>query len=167
MGEKKEMIVSIPIEKWQIERAQKQTDLMPKELKNSIRHGKGTFIGKLGEQVIAKYLGIDLPIDTYNYDMIYKNKKIEVKTKEIKVPIVTSEYECSISDYNPNQKCDYYAFLRILNDYSKAWICGFISREAYFKKATFRRKNEYEKSNNFTFKCDCYNLPYSELEMKI
>jgi len=160
-------MIEVFIEKQQIEKAKEQRDLMPKELKNSIRHGEGTLIGKLGEQVIAKYLGIELPKDTYNYDMTYKNKKIEVKTKETTVPYVKSYYECSISNANPNQKCDYYAFLRILNDHSKAWICGFISKEDFFKKATYHKKGELDDSNNFTFKWDCYNLPYRELEMTI
>lgn len=166
MGEKK-MIISMPIEEWQKERAKKQRDLMPNELKNSIRHGEGTLIGKLGEQVIATYLGIEMPIDTYNYDMVYKEKKIEVKTKETSVSFVHPSFECSISNYNPNQKCDYYAFLRIFTDHSKAWVCGFISKKDFFKKATLHKKGEIDNSNNFTFKCDCYNLPYSELEMKI
>lgn len=160
-------MIEVDIEEWQKNNAQIQTDLMPKELKNSIRHGKGTFIGKLGEQVIAKYLGISLPIDTYNYDMIYKGKKIEVKTKETTVPFVKLHYECSISDFNPNQMCDYYAFLRILNDYSKAWICGFILKKEYFEKAKFHKKGDIDDSNNFTFKCDCHNLSYSDLEEKI
>lgn len=161
------MIVGIPIEEWQIERAKKQTDLMPKELKNSIRHGEGTFIGKLGEQVIAKYLGIDTPIDTYNYDMMYGDKRIEVKTKETTVPFVKPNYECSVNGANPNQNCDYYAFIRILSDHSRAWICGFISRKEYFEKAKFHKKGDHDPSNNFTFHATSYNLPCSELEMKI
>ena len=131
------------------------------KLKNSITEGRGNIIGFLGEELIKKYLGIQ-DNNTYEYDLIYKNKKLEVKTKARTVE-PRPFYNATVSSYNPNQKCDYYIFTSVLKDYSFGWICGFISKHDFFENAVFNKKGDYE-SNTFKFRSDCYNIQYDKLK---
>ena len=131
-------------------------------LNNSITKGRGNVYGFLGELITANFLGVDLS-NTYDYDIIYKDTKIDVKTKK-----VSSEpkphYECSIANLNTKQKCDVYVFTRVLKDMSKGWILGFLTKEDYFNKATFLKRGNIDPSNNWTVKTDCFNLSISNLK---
>ena len=44
------------------------------------------------------------------------------------------------------------------------WILGYLSKEDYFKKATFLKKGTVDPSNGWTVSTDCYNLPISDLK---
>ena len=89
------------------------------------------------------------------------NKKIEVKSKTCK-SIPKSNYEGSIPSYY-KQKCDYYVFNRILNDFKTIWIMGFISKEDFENKRRKIRKGETDQSNGLVFKENAYNIFYHEL----
>ena len=104
-----------------IELAEKMSKSMG-TLNNSITKGQGNIVG-------AEYLDIILD-NTYDYDLIYKNKKIDVKSKKVTTP-PKSYYECSIAALNTKQKCDLYIFTRITKDLSKGWILGYLDKENY------------------------------------
>ncbi len=133
-------------------------------LRNSITKGHGNIAGFLGEELLlAAYPQIQRN-NTYEHDMIIGDYSIEVKCKRqsaLNPPPL--HYEASITDYNPNQKTNVYFFCRVSNCYKKGWIIGWIRKSEYFKMAKFHRKGDLDPSNNFIFKCDCYNLPYSAL----
>ena len=132
-------------------------------LKNSIMNGSRNFIGFLGEEIMMDYLNVENSCNTYDYDIIYEGKKFEVKTK-----LTTVEpqpyYDCSIAAYNVKQSCDYYAFIRVKKDLSKAWVLGTKKKDDYFKEARFLKKGQKDGNNNFTVRADCYNLQISQLE---
>ena len=130
-------------------------------LNNSIRKGEGGLVAYIGEEVAKSVLNGDIK-DTYDYDIIYQNTKVDVKTKERTVA-PKSYYECSVADFNTKQACDEYAFVSVLNTLKEAWYLGKISKLDFYKKATFHRKGEIDTDNNFTFKADCYNIPISLL----
>ena len=132
------------------------------QLKNSITKGQGNIHGFLGEIIVSKFLGIEIS-NTYDYDMVFNNTKIDVKTKRVTTP-PKDYYECSVADLNTKQKCDVYVFTRILKDMTKGWILGYLNKEDYFKKATFLKKGMVDPSNGWTVSTDCYNLPISELK---
>ena len=135
-------------------------------IRNSIEKGGGSPAGFLAEIVVARHLGA-IQFNTYQYDLItLSGDTIDVKAKRTRVP-PKPYYECSIAAYNTKQRCDYYAFCRVLNDLRVVWLLGIISKAEYFKKATKRLKGEYDSNNDFTFKVDCYNLPISELPNKL
>ena len=54
-------------------------------LNNSIRHGEGSLVAYIGEEVAKYVLNAEIK-DTYDYDLIYKDTKVDVKTKERTVP---------------------------------------------------------------------------------
>ena len=72
-------------------------------------------------------------------------------------------YDCSVAAFNTKQKCSHYIFTRILNDLSKGWVLGWMSKEDYFTKARFLKKGEQDGDNGFIVKADCYNLPIDKL----
>ena len=143
-----------------LENAKKKADDLGK-LNNSIRAGEGNFIGFLGEEIVKEYLKIG-DSNTYQFDLIFNNKKLEVKTKERTV-MPQPDYNATISNYNSNQQCDYYVFNSVLKDHSKGWICGIMKKTIFYEKAKFNKKGDMETSI-FKFRSNCYNLPLGELD---
>lgn len=103
-------------------------------------------VGYIGERILMKYLGLKNDNDKYHYDLISnKDKKLEVKTITCKFK-PKPDYWCTVNSHDLSgvykQNADYYIFLRILNDYSKGWILGWISCEEFFKKGEFIPKGK-------------------------
>lgn len=133
-------------------------------LNNSITKGDGNLVGYIGQMLVAEYLNAN-ETDTYEYDVEKNGIRFEVKTKRCTSKPRT-DYDCSVSEANAKQKCDYYVFVRVLEDFSKAWILGKKKREDYFGQARFCKKGEKDNKSHlgWTFKADCYNLEISQLE---
>ena len=132
-------------------------------LANSITNGAGNLAGFIGEVVVADELNAKHD-NTYDYDLTLNNTtRVEVKTKRCNSkPLDT--YDCSISAHGTKQKCDMYVFVRVLNDFSKAWILGKIMKDEYFEKAKYHKKGELDPDNKFRFKADCYNVKIHQLD---
>src|ERR1035438_1331717 len=120
-----------------LEKATRRANEIP-VLKNSIRNGDGRLIGCLGEECCHFYFktskeSIMADRSLYNFDLIYNNKKIEVKSKQCySVPRI--DYDGTVYKYNLNQKTDYYLFTRILlNKVTKVplkcYLIGYISKK--------------------------------------
>jgi hypothetical protein len=135
------------------------------KLHNSILRGKGNMSGFIGEQIALQILDGKWD-NTFDYDLVVNDKKVDVKTKQTSVKPLP-HYECSIAKLNTKQKCDAYAFVRILNDFSKGWYLGVLTKEDYYDKATFLRKGDVDPSNNYTVKADCYNVRIDELAKQL
>ena len=127
----------------------------------SITRGKGIVFGFLGEEIARKVLGGE-ENNTRDYDLIVSNKKIDVKTKKTSVAPKLN-YECSVADLTKKQECDYFAFVRVLDDQSKGWFLCVKDRDKYYEEATYLTKGQHDPSNNFTVRANCYNLPISSL----
>jgi hypothetical protein len=151
----------IKILKEDIELARKMSDNMG-ALNNSITKGQGNIIGFLGEIIVAQYLEITLN-NTYDYDLIYNDKKIDVKSKKVSSP-PRDYYECSVAALNIKQKCDLYVFTRIKNDLSEGWILGYLEKEKYLTTSTFLKEGSIDPDNNWKVSTDCYNLPINKLK---
>lgn len=143
-------------------RARKRAAEIPK-LPNSILKGAGRLAACVGEEVALKIFGGEI-VGELDYDIVSaQDKKIEVKTKQRSVEPKPS-YECSVADFNTKQKCDRYAFISVLTDFSAAWYLGSMSRKKFYNKAKFCKKGEVDDSNGFVFRADCYNIKISELD---
>ena len=145
-----------------LERAKELSDFG--KLNNSIRQGDGNLVGCLGELCAlhcTNFGEIELA-NTYDYDLIAGDLNIDVKTKEC-TSKPRLEYDCSVAAFNIKQDCDIYLFVRVLNNYQKGWVLGWIEKYEYFKKAKFFKRGEIDPSNNFTVKADCYNLKIKDL----
>lgn len=147
------------------EEAKIRADKIPPNIKNSIRKGEGRYVGALGEVVFMHYCGgvESTGRSVYHFDVILKDGKVcEVKTKERTVA-PRSTYECSVAKFNDSQECDYYVFASALNDYSKVWLLGYLSREEFKEVAIFRKEGEIDPSNNQTCSADCWNVKINQL----
>lgn len=135
-------------------------------LKGSITRGKGNVFGFLGEQIALSVLGGEL-VNTYDYDLVVpappaEKLKIDVKTKKTSVKPLP-HYECSVADITRKQNCDYFAFIRVLDDQTKGWFLGMKQRNDYFTEATYLHRGDKDPSNNFTVRANCYNMAISYL----
>lgn len=130
-------------------------------LRNSITKGQGNIHGFLGEIITSKFLSSSLN-NTYDYDIVHNNLKIDVKTKRVTTP-PQEHYECSVAALNTKQECDVYVFTRILKDMTSGWLLGYINKEDYFNAALFLKKGHTDPSNNWKVSTDCYNLPINKL----
>ena len=132
------------------------------KLRNSITSGAGNIAGFIGEAIAQQVLGGKLD-NTYDYDLVLDNgTKIDVKTKQTSVKPLDS-YDCSIANLNTKQQCDYYAFVRVKNDFTVGWYLGVYSKELYMRDAVFMKKGTVDPSNGYVVKSDCWNLKISKL----
>jgi len=136
------------------------------KLHNSITGGGGNIVGFIGEAIANEVLGGVLE-NTYDYDLVLPNGiLVDVKTKSTSVaPLPT--YDCSIAAFNPNQKCHYYAFVRVKKDLSVGWYLGVYNKQQYFDDAVFMQKGTIDPSNGYVVKSSCYNLKISQLKETI
>ena len=132
-------------------------------LRNSIISGAGNLAGFIGEAVAQQVMGGVLA-NTYDYDLILCNGlTVDVKTKQTSVkPLET--YECSIAALNTKQDCDYYAFVRVKNDFSVGWFLGVYEKQQYMLDSKYLTKGIIDPDNGYVVKSDCYNLPIHQLK---
>lgn len=158
-------MIKIDITKKMRTNAQKKADDLG-QLKNSIMKGQGNFTGFLGEEIIKSFLSAKSS-NTKDYDISYKKKKYDVKTKlTTKEPL--PDYDCSIASYNTVQKCDGYIFVRIQKDKEDnlvcGWILGWMDKEEYFQNAEYWPKGKIDPSNGYRVKASCYNVKIKDLK---
>ena len=136
------------------------------KLRNSITSGAGNIAGFIGEAIAQQVLGGTLT-NTYDYDLVLDDGiKVDVKTKQTSVkPLET--YECSIANLNTTQKCDYYCFVRVKNDFTVGWYLGVYPKEQYMLDSVFMKRGTIDPSNGYVVKSDCWNLPIHQLKEHI
>ena len=133
------------------------------KLRNSITSGAGNIAGFIGEAIAQQVLGGKLD-NTYDYDLVLDNgTKIDVKTKQTSVKPLDS-YDCSIANLNTKQQCDYYAFVRVKNDFTVGWYLGVYEKQQYMLDAVFMERGTIDPSNGYVVKSDCYNLKINQLK---
>lgn len=132
-------------------------------LRNSIINGAGNIAGFIGEAIAHQVMGGVLT-NTYDYDLILCNgKTVDVKTKQTSVkPLLT--YDCSIAGLNATQECDYYAFVRVKNDFSVGWYLGVYEKQQYMLDSVFMKKGTMDPDNGYVVRSDCYNLKINQLK---
>lgn len=136
-----------------------------KKLKNSITDGDGNLAGALGEIIVCDYYNA-MQDNTFDYDLKINNITIDVKTKRYTSKFKpNTNWNLNVSDFNTKQDCDHYCFVGIADDYSQAYIYGFISKKEFFNVAKFGKNGELDPYGNgkWTYKSDCYNILISQL----
>lgn len=158
-------VIQVAVTEGQLKRASELYDFGA--LKGSITKGKSTIYGAIGEVIVHDYLestGRRVKFDnTADYDLIVNGNKADVKTKRTTVPPIQN-FNCSISAHNTRQKCDIYIFARVHENKREAWICGWVPKDEFFKRAKFFRKGQKDPvTPAWKFAADCYNLEISKL----
>ena len=155
------MIDEVIIKPDWIKRARERSKKMG-VLRHSISEGKGNVLGFIGESAVLPFIDKGSIVNTYDYDIKTPTSTIDVKTKRCKFK-PRNNYMCSIAAYNTQQDCTHYVFVRMLSDYSKCWVLGYIGKKEYFDKAVFLNKGEEDGDNGYIVIADCYNLPIEKL----
>ena len=134
-------------------------------LDNSITQGDGSAAGAIAEICFFDYfkeIGKEIiHAKHHDYDFILTDKKIEVKAMRVNT-IPKLMHHCNLSSHNLRQKCDYYCFISVMNDFTKVFINGYISKKDFFDNAVLHLEGETE--NNFTYKCDTMTMTISQLK---
>lgn len=134
-------------------------------LNNSITKGENKIFGALGEVVVFDYYqskGLDVSSNsTYDYDMLVGGFKTEVKT--IKVKNYSNIAKAKVCAKNIFQKCDYYYFVQVAADMSKAWLLGYMPRGQFYREAVFKAKGDLD-TDSFVFSEDCYIMSVNQLK---
>jgi hypothetical protein len=140
------------------------------KLNGSFTKGEGNKYGAIGEIIVFDYYknkGFDvnnkiIGKDKYEYDLIINEFKVEIKTKSTNV-YPQGRFLCSISNHNINQQCDFYFFVRVLENLQKGFLLGYKSKNNFFENAEFKKKGSTD-INGWVFKADCWNLPIKDLD---
>lgn len=142
-------------------------------LNNSFTKGKSSPHGKVGELLVPWYyknivMRQSVGRDIYQWDWFAPLvNRLEVKTK-----VCTSDpqphYLASVADAHHTQTlqdCDWYCFLRIRKDYSRAYILGFLPKDLFVEQSEYYYEGEMDPSSNgmFPFKENCWNVRADEL----
>jgi hypothetical protein len=162
-------MIEVEITKEMVEEAMQRASEVP-ELRNSDTQNHGTKIAALSDIMVHKTWGGRIASNmSYDFDWISpKLYLFEIKSKERNV-VPQPWHNCTVKKYNTDQKCDYYLFTSIFGDYSRGWILGYISKENFFNKATFFKKDEVDpdpRGDKYKFPSDCYNLKIEQLNCK-
>ena len=137
-------------------------------LNNSYTQGEGNKCGALGEVLVREYYNA-IQENTFDYDLIIDNKKIDVKTKRHNANLKpNSNWTMSLFAFNTKQKCDYYCFVGMADDYKKAYLYGFIAKDEFYNTAIFRKKGDTDPNGSkFKFRADSYSMKISELDFNL
>jgi len=154
-------VIEVEITKDIVDKCQHKAKKIGK-LNNSITMGEGNLSGVIGEYVVHQYLEGSEWKNTYDYDLIHDDKKIDVKTKRSKFKPLEG-YDVAVAETSLHQECDEYIFVTVLNDSSKAWIVGRMGQKEYFSQARKMEKGNFDLSNGFKVKSNCYNMQIKEL----
>lgn len=162
-------MIEVQITKEMIEEAIQRASEVPL-LQNSDTKGHGSKIAALSDLMVQKTWGGRIASDmSYDFDWISpKLYLFEIKSKERNVE-PKPWYNCSVKEYNTEQKCDYYLFTSIYGDYSRGWILGYLKKKEFFEKAIFFKKGEIDpdpRGDKYVFPSNCYNVKIEQLNCK-
>lgn len=134
-------------------------------LRGSITKGKSNIFGALGEILILDHyreLGVKIEHSQhYDYDFLIGGLKVDVKTKKANYK-PNPTYRANIPAYNTKQKTEFYFWVNIPEDLSRAFLIGYISKERFFEEARFCKEGEHDRGE-FYFRSDCYTLTVDKL----
>lgn len=143
-------------------------------LNNSVTEGAGNVAGYIGEDAVARHLGANRD-DQYSHDLLmYDGRRIEVKTKRRSVKPLPY-YEVTVGESSRHQNPDVYAFvslhfgqllikpIRTYDELKVIWLCGFISRERFWKVAFKIAAGQVDPTNGFKATADIHNVRINQL----
>lgn len=162
-------IWELPITPDMIERGLQRRQELPADSNNSIMHGERTGHGLVAEEMVVPFLsditGTRVVIaGTYDYDLIvHNNIRIDLKTK-VSDHVPHHDWDVSVAAANIKQQCDYYAFARVYEDFSRGFFLGVKQKQAYYEQAEFLRRGEMDYDNMYRVRADCYNMKIYKLD---
>ena len=148
------------------------------EFNGSYHHDKGKSWGYLGEEIVLACLGLEATlVDSRNFDIEFKGRKIDVKTKTRSMPPLP-HWDAMILASSMHQEVDWYFFVQLiapknLKDKSKkeilnilstlktGYVIGCIQKKKYLEAAMLNKTGS--SCPNFGWEADAYTVLYSQL----
>lgn len=130
------------------------------------------FKGILGECVILTFLGRNIfeylllrPVrrSDRGYDIEWANRKWDIKTLLSKVKPFNG-YRYNVAAVQTNTLADGFIFCTVLENYSKAYVGGYLEKDIFMKKALFNKAGPSGNPNGFVFPCDAYDIDVVDLK---
>ena len=120
--------------------------------------------GVCGELVVRTFLKKPYhpQASDYEYDLVYRGKKIEIKTTVMKSSYVPQPW-WTMKVRTGFQKCDVYVFAVISEDYSSGYITGWITKSEFEEFSKLIKKGEYLYPSKNIAKHDCHIITIDEL----
>lgn len=168
----------VPITPGMLARAKSKAQKTGQMNSKSFMKGEGNLVGFLGEEIFESELGKRLRLrkedeHTHDYRWLVDGKELilDVKTKRTTCPYVKEEFEASVVSYQIDDKIqpvDFYVFCRIYfprdgSDPPYGWILSKIKKADFLSRSKFLKKGEYDPSNDYYVRNDCYNMKYSDM----
>lgn len=153
-------MITIQITAEQIERAKRRYDFQ--NLKGSVMKGTSNIFGALGEIIYMDFMiqrGFKvLDESTFDYDFICNGFKVDVKSSRIKTPYIPDDgFECRL--INSKQTTHFYFFCKILEDFSLAYLLGYISKKEFSKQAIFTKNGDAGlRGETFNYRGDGWHI---------
>ena len=159
------MLIEVDITHDQVERAKKLANIdeaygSSGYLENQNKTGKRAgVVGSLGEVIIADNIKnirlheYDNPEEMYNYDLLWEDKKYDVKSMFVFKKPKLDKDACTTAYWN--QKPEGFIFVYILRGFKKGWIGGHITYDDFYEKAQFIKRGT-KRPDGFTYKWDNY-----------
>ena len=143
-------------------------EVIETEMKNNHTGNNKTskFAGFVTQVAAMKHLSA-VNVDDYEYDLEWRGKRIEVKTK-IRGVLPEPHYAGCVYATNADQLCDVYLFGQVMKrpDNPKklvhgAYLCGWIDRERY--NETFYQVKRGDLDGKYEEASDAFKIEYRDL----
>jgi hypothetical protein len=162
---KKRDVVRLDItnEVWQLG---EQRAIKKKKYANQIDDTPTKQLGSsLAEVLVSEYLPESLYADTPNYDILFRNWKIDVKNTLWYLPTKQFVlYEGHVPTYQQHQQTDLYFFTRVSIESRVAWLIAWMEKDAFFSHPELKQYKAgvhySNKRRDFTHKADASELDY-------
>jgi len=128
-------------------------------LPGSYTKGAGNMVGCLGEVAVELYLRNSIYVgDTeFNYDFLYRKKKVEVKSKSCG-GLPKLSYSAFINGKKSKvDSNDIYFFTRVKRDLSMVYLLGWLPSKEIDSVGVYRQKGDVDK-DNFVFRSKGYQI---------
>ena len=133
-------------------------------LPGSYTKGAGNMVGCLGEVAVELYLRNSIYVgDTeFNYDFLYRKKKVEVKSKSCG-GLPKLSYSAFINGKKSKvDSNDIYFFTRVKRDLSMVYLLGWLPSKEIDSVGVYRQKGDVDK-DNFVFRSKGYQITIDSL----
>lgn len=158
------MIREVDITKEMLNEAKKRNEEFQKKYGHVGTHrvdkSKQRITGYLAEVAIKYLCNLDYS-DEDSVDFKYNGITLDSKAQGCNSK-PKDYYVATLYEEQKNRDVDYYIFSRVKNDWSKVWICGFLSKNDFLKQSRLVKAGT--KNNNFTYDQSRFELEYSNLK---
>lgn len=121
---------------------------------------RNLLVGMMGEEIFQWFYPSALRINTYDYDFILNNKRIDVKTKIFnKAPKDDYEVTFHLKKIPEN---DYFVLCGVNSDMTEGSLIGFISNREFFDLAKENRLGDIRPNDGKPYYASGYSIKISD-----